>query len=432
MKDILSIDYLKEKWQHAGFQRYFQNTGWIFSMKVLSMVVSFVATLFIARNLGPLNFGQLSYATSFVGIFSFIASLGIDGVLYRELIKYPDRKKEFIGSAFTIKIVAGSLGAILVSIFALLWAMDDVSRILILILSGTFIFNSFQIITYEFQAQVKSKYPSVIAFVATVILNILKLIIIFSGKGVIYLALILLLEPILYAIFYWIVYEKQIGSKISQWRFDKTIAITLLKDSWPLIFSSAFALVYSEIDQILIKQMIDAHAVGIYDSAVRVAEVWYFIPNIIMVSLFPAVINAKITSREVYLKRLKKLTLLLLGLACIIAIFTSVLSPLIIYILYGSAFMGGVIILQIYIWSLIGSFIGNLVANYLIAENYRKITFLVNFIPMIVNVVLDIIWIPKYGIMGPAFATLIAYSLSPVILLFFSKTRKELVEIIKI
>ena len=401
-------------------------------MKILSTAVSFLATLYIARNLGPTNFGQLSYATSFIGIFSFMASLGIDSVLYRELIKYPDRKKEFLGSAFTIKIVAGFIAAILVSVSAIFWATDDVSKILIIILSGTFIFNSFQIIGYEFQARVRSKYPSVIAFIITIILNVLKVIIILSGKGVIYLALILLLEPILYAVFYWFVYEKQIGEKISQWTFDKKISITLLKDSWPLIFSSAFALIYSEIDQILIKYMIDARAVGIYDAAVRVAEGWYFVPNIIMVSLFPAIINAKIYSKEIYQKRLKKISLLLVAIALIIAIPTTIFASFIINIFYGSAFMGGVIILQIYIWSLIGTFLGSLVVNYIIAENYRKMSLFVNLIPMLVNVILDIIWIPKYGIMGPAFATLIAYSLSPVILLFFSKTRRELVEVIKI
>ena len=353
---MLSIDYIKEKWQHAGFQKYLRNTSWMFSMKILSTAVSFLATLYIARNLGPTNFGQLSYATSFIGIFSFMASLGIDSVLYRELIKYPDRKKEFLGSAFTIKIVAGFIAAILVSVSAIFWATDDVSKILIIILSGTFIFNSFQIIGYEFQARVRSKYPSVIAFIITIILNVLKVIIIVSGKGVIYLALILLLEPILYAVFYWFVYEKQIGGKISQWTFDKKISITLLKDSWPLIFSSAFALIYSEIDQILIKYMIDAKAVGIYDAAVRVAEGWYFVPNIIMVSLFPAIINAKIYSKEIYQKRLKKISLLLVAIALIIAIPTTIFASFIINIFYGSAFMGGVIILQIYIWSLIGTF----------------------------------------------------------------------------
>jgi len=398
--------------------------------KVLSMGVSFLATIFVARSLGPTNFGQLSYALSFVGIFSVLASLGIDNVLYRELIKFPDKKRELLGSAFTIKIVAGLFTAALISLITLYSGGDSVSKILIIILSGTFIFNSFQIINLEFQAQVKSKYPSIIAFSITIILNLLKILVIFSGRGVIYLALILLLEPILYAIFYWLVYEKKIGERMSDWSFDKAIAITLLKDSWPLIFSGAFAVIYSKIDQILIKHMIDTYSVGLYDSAIRIAEVWYFIPNLIMMSLFPAIINAKNTSRELYEKRLKKVSLFLIGLACFISIITTFFAPYIINIIYGSAFAGSTVILQIYIWSLIGSFIGALVMNYLIAENYRKIILFVNLVPMVINVLLDIIWIPKYGIVGPAYATLIAYSIGPIVLLFFKKTRGEIFRMI--
>ncbi len=430
--NIFSIDYIKEKWAHAGFQKYFQNTGWMFASKILSMGVSFLATIYIARNLGPTNYGQLSYALSFVGIFSFLASLGIDNILYRDLISYPEKRKELLGSAFIVKIIAGIFTAILISVVVISSSgSNDISKILIIIISGTFIFNPFQIIGLEFQARVKSKYLSITAFIVTIILNALKVIAIFSGKGVLYLAMILLLEPILYTIFYWFIYEKHTGEKITSWIFDKKIAFDLMRDSWPLMFSSVFAVIYSEIDQVLIKNMINTYSVGIYDSAVRVTEVFYFIPNIIIASLFPAIINAKITSRELYQKRLQKISLLLVCLAGLISISLTLFAPFIIKILYGDAFVGSVVILKIYTWSLIGTFLGALIANYLIAENYRKISFFVNLIPMIVNVLFDIIWIPKYGIIGPAYATLIAYSLSPLILLFFTNTRKDLLKMFR-
>ena len=89
---ILSISYLKEKWAHAGFQKYFINTGWMFMSKIICMTISFVTTIYIARNLGPENYGQLSYAVSFISIFGFIAALGIDNALYRDLIKNYNKK----------------------------------------------------------------------------------------------------------------------------------------------------------------------------------------------------------------------------------------------------------------------------------------------------------------------------------------------------
>lgn len=416
--------YAIGKWNHAGFQKYFRNTGWMFASKILCMFISFFTTIFIARRLGPENLGQLNYAISFVAIFGFIASLGIDNVLFRDLIKNPEKKKEILGSAITIKLFGGIASAIIAVLFAIYFTKSDVSKFLIAILSGTLVINAFQIINYEFQARVKSKYPSIIALLVTLILNILKVLVILAGKGVIYLAFILLLESILYALFYWFTYEKKIEGKLFEWRFDKNIAISLLKDSWPLIFTSAFALVYSRIDQVLIKNMISAEAVGIYSAAVAIAEIWYFIPNIIVSSLFPAIINAKITSKEIYSSRLKKLTLLLILLSVLVAIPTTIFAPLIIKIIYGSAFISGAIILKIYVWACIGTFLGILTTNYLIAENKRGILIFSMFIPMIVNLILNLLFIPRYGIVGSAYATLISYSLGPLSLLLFKEPRK--------
>ncbi len=426
---IFSTNYIKEKWTHTGFQKYFRNTGWMFASRILCMGMAFVTTAYVARKLGPESYGQLSYATSFVSIFSVLASLGIDNILYRDLIKFPEKKKEFLGSALLIKLVAGFTTALIVFISALLFAQDDVSKILILILSGTFVFGAFQIISYEFQAQVKSKYPSIITFLVTLILNSLKVFIISNGKGVIYLAFVLLLESILYAIFYWYFYERKIGGKISEWRFDKNIAITLLKDSWPLIFTSAFVLVYARIDQVLIKNILGAKEVGIYGAATTVAEVWYFIPGIIIASFFPAIINAQKTSEDIYYIRLRRLSIFLVSIAAIISSMVTIFAPFIMKIIYGADFIGGSKILQIYVWATIGIFLGYLANNYLITQNNKKGLVYMTFIPMIINITLNIMWIPKYGITGSAYATLISYSFGPLTLLLVKKTREDIKKI---
>jgi O-antigen/teichoic acid export membrane protein len=427
---MFSLGYIKDKWTHAGFQKYFQNTGWLFVSRILSALVSFLTTIFIARKIGPENFGQLSYALSFVGIFSFLSSLGLDNVLYRDLIKYPEKKKEYLGSALTLRLIAGTLVTTIIVIMAIFFAKDDVSRVLIFILASGCIFNSFQIVNYEFQAQVKSIYPSIISFLVTLILNILKILILVSGKGVIYLAFVLLFESILYAVFYWFAYEKKIEGSIFEWKFNMEISRNLLKDSWPLMFTSAFMLIYSRIDQILIKNMIDAHAVGIYDAAVKVAEVWYFIPGIIVSSLFPAIVNAKKTSEILYYARLKKLFITLIFIAIAIALPVSILAPFIINLIYGSAFMDGVIILQIYVWSCLGTFLSILTNSYLVTENHRAILFFQSFVPMVLNIMLNLLWIPKYGIVGSAYATLISYSLGPLSILCFRKTRSKIFSMI--
>ena len=426
------MKYIGGKWRESGFKRYLKSASWSMSSRLFSMVISFVATTYIARSLGPTNFGQLSYALSFVSIFSFIASLGIDGILYRELIKTPEKRNQLLGSALFIKLCAGSIAGITCIISALFFTTDDVSMILIFILTGTFIFNSFQIINHEFQARLDAKYPAIINVSVVIILNILKIFSIITGKGVIYLSLILLLESILYALFYFLAYEIKLKEKVSAWKIKTETVISLLKDSWPLIFSTAFILIYSRIDQIFIKHIIDAKAVGVYDSAVRIAEVWYIIPNVLVTALFPAIISAKKISEDTYNNRLGKFVLLLLALSLIISIPISIFAPLIIKILYGSDFLSGVIVLQIYIWASMGVFLGTLVTNYLIAENYKKILFFTSLLPMLVNVLLNITWIPEYGITGAAYATLISYMLLPLSILFFRQTRTRVIQIFKL
>lgn len=402
------IDKAKGIWAHAGFQKYFQNTSWMFFGKIASMAISFIATAYIARSLGPTSYGELSYAISFVSLFSFIAVLGIDQILYRDLIKYPEKRDLYMGSAFILRISAAILAIILCLCFAFLLSPRDVSIYLIFILCIGFLFNSFQIINYEFQADSKSKFPSILSIYIAITLNILKIFIIIFNQGVIYLAGTLLLESILYTIGF-LYYRKKIYGSIKKWKFDKKISLEILMSSWPLIFSSAFALIYARIDQIMIKNLMDAEAVGLYDAAVRLSEVWYFIPTIIISSILPAVINARKTLEEKYYSRLKKIILFLAISSFSTSLITFLFAPIIIKIIFGPNFIETVPILKVYVWSNVATALNALTINYLILEDRKKTLFISSFTGMAVNVILNIILIPRYGTIGAALATVISY-----------------------
>ena len=421
--------YIKGKSHHPGVQKHSKNLGWMFVAKVISMGISFLATIFVARHLGPTNYGQLSYAISFVGIFSFIAALGIDSVLYRDLIKYPEKRNEYMGSALVLRTVSSVVTIILCMTFAFTLSPHDISLLLIFIVSLTFLFSTFQLINYEFQANVNQKYPSILVVIVVFILNVLKIIVIAFNKGVIYLALISLLEPILYAIGY-VYFRKKVYGTIKNWKFDKKIAFSILKDSSPLIFAAAFASIYGRIDQVMIKNMMDATSVGLYSSAVSVSEIWYFIPTIIMSGLFPAIMNAKKSSEELYDKRIKKLFLLLLLISILTALVTTVFSKNLVGIIFGAGFIGASSVLQIYVWSNIGGVLNSFTQQILVAENLTNVISITTFFGMATNVILNIFWIPRYGMAGAAFASLISYLVPCFSLLFLKRTRKIILRMI--
>lgn len=425
------INRIKEKWQHEGFQKYFRNTGWMFIGKVASMIIAFIATAYIARNLGPTNYGQLSYAISYVGLFGFIASLGLDQIVYRDIIKFPEEKNRYIGTAFTIKIITSIVTIAICTVIAFFLSDKDVSLFLIFIISLTFIFSPFQLLNYEFQAEAKSKYPTLVSLITVLILNVLKIIVIFNNQGVIYLALIILLEPILMAIGL-VYYRLKIYGHFIGFTYNKEIAKNLLKDSFPLIFATAFFGVYARIDQVMIKNMMNSESVGLYDSAVRVSELWYFLPNIIVASLFPAIINAKNVSEELYYKRTKKLFIIVISISIVTALMTTIFSKYLILIIFGTGFMGAVTVLNIYVWSNIGATLNMLSQQVLISENLSKKISVMIFLGMIINVGLNLWLIPVYGISGAAVASLISYLIPFLSLFLFRNTRKIMLNVVRI
>lgn len=76
-------------------------------------------------------------------------------------------------------------------------------------------------------------------------------------------------------------------------------------------------------------------------------------------------------------------------------------------------YLGSVNILRIYIWSSVGLFLGSAVGQYLMSENLVKTIFWLNFLAMEVNVILNIIFIPAFGLLGAAWATFISYMIIP-------------------
>lgn len=88
---------------HNGARRYGFNMYWLLLEKLFRMAVGFTVGVYVARKLGPDNFGILNYAISFAAIFSILVNLGLDQILIRELIKRPRRRNAVMGTAFGLQ-----------------------------------------------------------------------------------------------------------------------------------------------------------------------------------------------------------------------------------------------------------------------------------------------------------------------------------------
>lgn len=416
--------------ENYGFKRYFVNTGWMFFGKVFTLGVSFIMLIYIARYLGPANYGLFNYVISFVGLFSFLVSFGIDNVINREMIKNHTKKDELIGTAFYIKIIGSILAIISIFIVSFLTTKDPFILALIWLFSLNFIPQAFNIIEIYFQSQVLSKKVVSAQIISNIISAMLKIICIILGKGIFWLMVISIVETLTYAFVLLFSYRK-FGNHIRKWSLNIGLAGNLLKDSWPLMLASISIGIYMKIDQIMIRNMLGNEQTGIYAVVVRISESWYFIPMLICTSLFPAIVNAMSTDIILFKSRMKKLYFLMFWISISIAFITTILAYPIIKILFGVLYLDAVIVLQIYIWAGISVSLGVAVNQYLLSNNFTKISLYNTSLGAIINVILNIILIPRFGIKGAAFTTLVSYTISTFGILIFKKTRDQGLLIIK-
>jgi len=408
--------------QEGGLKKYTTNTGWFLITRICSLLFSFFITIYVIRYLGPANYGTFSYAVSFVSLFSFVASLGIDQVVYRELIRNPEKEGELLGSALALKLISGTIAVILTVVSAMTLGVSQIELTLITIIALTLFGSAFQIITYSYQARAQSKYPALITLGVSIILAIAKLLVIWFDKGIIFFALVLVLESLLYAAFFIFIYHFN-HRRFYTWRVRANTLRMLVITSLPLMLSSVSMVIYARIDQVMLNHYINTTAVGIYDAAVRLSDVWYIIPNTILGALFPAIINAQKTSMHLFRKRILMCAGLLFSLNILIILPTTILAPYIIDTLYGSAYSQSTTVLSIYIWSLIGFSLGQLMNTLLIAQNNIYIYLYTSIVTVLINVLLNVLLIPSYGIAGAAFATLVSYSAIPILPFAFNRVR---------
>ena len=407
---------------HQGFRRYFSNTSWMFGEQVLRMLVGLFVGIYVARYLGPEQFGVYSYVVAFVALFGAVANLGLDGIVVRDLVNQPDERDSYLGTAFWLKQIGALLMLATLAIAVRFTSNDAITNLYIFIIASGLIFHSFAVVDSYFQSETLSKYVSIAKLIQLALSSVLKLYLIFIQADLFWFVLVSVIDQITLALSLAFAYRRQqIGSFLRH--FDLGAAKAMLKNSWPLILSGMAVMLYMRIDQIMIKEMLGEREVGVYSAAIRLSEAWYFVPMIIATSLFPAIVKARKVDQELYNMRLQSLYTIMIYFAVGVALPVALMAEHIVAILYGVQYQEAGRVLSIHVWS--GIFVGLGVVNgqWFLAENLQGLAIRNTLIGAGANVILNYILIPLYGVPGAAVATFIAGVVGCLSLLLHTKTR---------
>jgi O-antigen/teichoic acid export membrane protein len=422
LKNQLFIKYkgtLDKVIAHPGFRKYFFNTSWVLTDKLVRLIAALFVGAFVARYLGPDQYGLLNYVISIVSIFGIFASLGLDQIVTRQLIRDSSNKDLIIGTAFLLRVTGAIAVLTCLHLIIVATSVDHVTATLLYIIGAVSLFESFLVMDYYFQSQVLSKYTAWSQLTALILASIARVFLVLNRSPLWLFALTYLLDFVIVA--FGLLYFYSQKYNLFKWRFSLAKAKELLFLSWPIIVATLTVNLYMKIDQVIINWMLGNSSNGIYGVAVRLTEVWYFVPMVICNSLFPSLVNSQQVGEDFYLSRMQMLLDLMVAIAIAIAIPTTFLSGFIIELLFGSAYAEAGPILSIYIWSGVFVFLGVANQKWIINENMQRFQMVNMFIALMINVVLNYFLIKKMGLVGSALATLIAQSYSSYFSFLYSK-----------
>lgn len=396
--------------------KYFKNTSWLFGEKILRMVVGLFVGIWVARYLGPEQFGLFSYAQSFVGLFTAFATLGLDGIIVRELVKDEMRRDELIGTAFWLKLIGAIAVLLILGIAVNFTSNDHATNVIVFIVASATVFQAFNVVDFYFQAKVMSRYIVFANVISLLLSSIVKIVLILNEAPLVAFAWTVLFDSFVLAYGFIYFYIKN-NSKfnIQNLTFKRETAVSLIQESWPLIFVSAIVMLNMRIDQVLLSNMLNNTVVGNYAAAIRISEIWYLLPAVIGSSIYPAIILAKEHSNSLYKKRILDTIKYMSFLVIPVAILVSFFSDSIVFLLYGNNYTEAGSYLAISIWIGVPYLIFFITNQLLYTEKLILISFYASFFTAICNIGLNLYLIPIYGGIGAMLATLIVTYFSVLI-----------------
>lgn len=381
-----------------------------------------VAAILVARYLGPEEYGKFSYWIAIVSLVQPLINIAAPSIVTRAFTIKKHSTGEILGSALFLRII-GSFIAFFVAYIYFLIADKGTSGGIIIALG--LLLCPFESIESYYQANVNAKVSSLAMFVGKGLGALIKIALIYLGLELGWFAIAQTFTLALPPIILIVVFARKDFINFSKISISKSLIKELFKLSFPLIFSGFFALIYLNIDQVFIEKMLGEYQLGIYSASVKLSMMIYFIPVMIGRSFLPGFIKTKEKSEELFLSRIYKFSFLLSASGLFFVLSLMILSRWLIINFFGNEYLQAIPLFRVHVVSLIFIFIIQIKNIWVVVYKNTWINLASNIIGAILNIGLNLYLIPKMGLMGAAWATIISYFVSSLVSsVFFRETRR--------
>lgn len=426
MSGARSLAKVKRYWisnNHSRVKRMVINAGWMIFDNILNISVSLCIGIWMARYLGPNEYGQLNYASAYIALATVFVGFGMKDIVIREIVFEPAIAGEIIGTAGVLQLVFGLIAYLsVIGMVSLLQPNDTLTLITIVILGTLLLVKWSDCVVYWFESQIDLKPVVLTQKIVLVFFAFIKALMLYMGASYIEFVCVLAIEGLTVAIGLATIFRQRCRETLSL-KVNLYRAFHLLKKSWPLALAGVSIIVNTRIDQLLIGSFLGTKEVGIYSVAIKMCELWYIVPTIVLTSTYPYLLRNSAEGDNQTSEAWTILYSFMLWISLMAGIAIAFLSEPIIICLFGEEFAPSAEPLKILVWCSLSVTLGTVWSKWIVSENMGKIILYAQLNAAIMNAIMNYVLLPEYGINGSASATLISFSLSALISFFMYKPK---------
>lgn len=385
-------------------KRVTHNISWLVGGSVLHKALSFVAGILVARYLRPDMYGLLSYAGAYTTFFSALCTLGINSMLVAELLEYPDTEGEAIGTSIGLRLGSSFLSFVAIACITSIVDAGDKTTIAVVILSSLgLIFQTYDTLKYWFQAHLQSKYCAVATNLSYVAVFAFQALLIILGKSVEWFALATSLDSLVAGAILFAIYRRGGGRRLS---FSRARVRRILARGLPFVAAGIMSAVFASTDRLMLKWMMDESSVAFYSLASTLSVAGSFVLSAVIDSAYPTIVEAHKSDHALYLRRNRQLYAVVFYAAAGMSLVVLLLARPLITLFYGVDYLPAAEPLKVVIWCTAFSYLGVARNAWVVCENKQSYLLYLYATSAGVNVFLNLVFIPMWGTVGAAIASL--------------------------
>lgn len=383
-----------------------KNTAWMTLASVGQKVISFVYFTLIARTIGVEGTGKYFFALSFTTIFVVFVDLGLTNVLVREAAKMTEKIKDYVATIFSVKIILGllSYAALLIAIKALGYPPE--TKQLVYLSGVTMLFDSLHLTIYGvLRALGDLRYEAMGVVGSQLLTLILGSAFLFAGWPLIFLILAFTIPSFINVCFAALILYRKHRVTLRP-RYQPAIFRLLARLALPFALAAILARFYSYTDSILLSKLAGDVAVGLYSIPYKITYAFQFVPLALVAALYPRFSEyfERDQGRLAYVFERGIKYLLIMVLPIVVGI--SLLAKDIVLSVYTAEYLNSIVPLQILLAGLIFSYVSFPIGAFLNACGRQTTQTAIVGIVLALNVILNLIFIPRFGVTGAAVAAL--------------------------